>query len=81
MGRQTLGAALAAVLLLAMYPEAQKKAQKEIDDVVGFGRLPDFNDRPELVYVTAFIKEVFRLHPVLPTGQIPILDVHRDWRS
>ncbi|KAJ3532041.1 hypothetical protein NMY22_g7905 [Coprinellus aureogranulatus] len=64
----SVGAALAVFLLLAMHPQVQKRAQKEIDEVVGFGRLPDFDDRPQLVYTTALIKEVFRLHPVLPTA-------------
>jgi cytochrome P450 len=57
-------------LTLAMHPEAQKRAQQEIDEVVGFGRLPDFNDRPQLVYVEALIKEIFRYHQTLPLGII-----------
>ncbi|KAJ2936601.1 hypothetical protein H1R20_g492, partial [Candolleomyces eurysporus] len=55
-------------LALAMHPEVQKRAQKEIDEVVGFGRLPDFNDRPQLVYVDALLKEIFRWHQALPIG-------------
>jgi cytochrome P450 len=51
-----------------MYPEVQKRAQKEIDEVVGFGRLPDFNDRPQLVYLEALIMELLRWHQPAPFG-------------
>ena len=56
------------MLTLAMHPEVQQRAQKEIDEVVGFGRLPDFNDRPKLVYIDALLKEIFRWHQALPIG-------------
>ncbi|KAJ2936602.1 hypothetical protein H1R20_g490, partial [Candolleomyces eurysporus] len=59
---------IAFFLVLAMYPEVQKRAQKEIDEVVGFGRLPDFNDRPQLVYVEALIMEILRWHQPAPLG-------------
>jgi len=51
-----------------MYPEALRKAQVEIDAVVGVNRLPDFNDRPYLPYVNAIIKEMMRWQLVLPLG-------------
>ncbi|KAH9851712.1 cytochrome P450 [Lenzites betulinus] len=51
---------------LALYPEVQKKAQAELDAVVGPDRLPDYNDRDKLVYVNAIIKETLRWHNVLP---------------
>ncbi|KAJ2917369.1 hypothetical protein MD484_g3052, partial [Candolleomyces efflorescens] len=59
---------IAFFLVLAMYPEVQKRAQKEIDEVVGFGRLPDFNDRPQLVYLEAFMMELLRWHQPAPFG-------------
>lgn len=49
-------------------PEAQRKAQEEIDRVVGTARLPTFNDRANLPYVDALVKEVLRWHPVAPMG-------------
>jgi len=49
-------------------PEAQRKAQAEIDKVVGMSRLVDFEDRDGLPYLDAMVKEVLRWHPVLPIG-------------
>jgi cytochrome P450 len=53
---------------MALFPEVQTKAQAEIDQVVGSSRLPQFEDRPNLPYVDAVIKEVLRWHPVTPMG-------------
>ena len=43
-------------MAMAVYPEVQKKAQAEIDAVVGSNRLPDFYYRPSLPYVNAVVK-------------------------
>lgn len=43
---------------MATYPETMKRAQAEIDAVVGRARLPQFNDRSSLPYVRAMVKEV-----------------------
>ncbi len=51
---------------MVLYPEVQRKAQAEIDEVVGKGRLPVFSDEEELPYVQAVLKEVLRWHPVAP---------------
>ena len=40
---------------MILYPEAKKKAQAELDAVIGKDRLPVLGDRPELPYVTAFL--------------------------
>ena len=53
-------------LAMALYPEVQKKAQAEIDIVVGPHRLPDFEDRPFLPYINAIVKESMRWNLVLP---------------
>ena len=55
-------------LVMAMYPDVQKKAQTELDRVVGSGRLPDFNDRPNLPYIEAVVKECLRWHNVATLG-------------
>ena len=54
---------------MALYPEVQKKAQAEIDAVVGTDRLPDFHDRPSLPYINAVLKESSRWNLVLPLGR------------
>ena len=51
---------------MSLYPEVLKKAQAELDAVVGPTRLPDFSDEPELVYVSAIVKEALRWHNVVP---------------
>jgi hypothetical protein len=51
-----------------MYPEVQRKAQAEIDQIVGNSRLPDFSDEAALPYVQAVLKEALRWHPVTPLG-------------
>ncbi len=43
-----------------MYPEIQRKAQAEVDRVIGRDRLPNFTDEPSLPYVAALVKEVLR---------------------
>jgi hypothetical protein len=53
---------------MVLYPEVQRKAQAEIDAVVGKDRLPDFSDRPLLPYVSAVCEEALRWHPVVPLG-------------
>ena len=56
-------------LAMALYPEVQKKAQAEIDAVVGPDRLPEFEDRPSLPYIDAVIKELLRWNLVAPLGE------------
>jgi cytochrome P450 len=51
-----------------LYPESARKAQEELDSVVGQNRLPSFDDISNLPYVNAFIKEIIRWRPVLPLG-------------
>ena len=60
---------------MALYPEVQRKAQAEIDQVVGNSRLPDFSDQDALPYVQAVLKEVLRWHPVTPLGVSPCHDI------
>lgn len=55
---------------MTLYPDVQRKAQAEIDAVVGHDRLPDFQDRERLPYVTALYSEVLRWLPSVPQGQL-----------
>ena len=63
---ETLASIQAFFLAMAQFPEAQKKAQAELDAVVGSHRLPDFSDESALPYVCALVKECLRWHAVLP---------------
>ena len=48
------------ILAMVLHPNVYKKAQAEIDHVVGPERLPDFEDREQLPYLDCVLKEVFR---------------------
>lgn len=63
---------------MAKYPDVQKKAQSELDTVVGPQKLPEFSDRPSLPYVNAIVKETMRWQSVLPLGEcLKFLDSYR----
>ncbi len=53
---------------MVLHPDVQKRAQQELDAVVGSGRLPEFSDRASLPYLNALVKELLRWHPVAPLG-------------
>ena len=55
-------------LAMLVHPEVQKRAQKELDAVIGHDRVPTFADKPRLPYVVAIVKEVLRWRPVTPIG-------------
>jgi len=67
-GDTTLSSVQTLFLAMSLYPEVQKKAQAEIDAVIGPNRLPDFQDRPSLPYINAVVKESSRWNLVLPLG-------------
>ncbi|KAG6908024.1 hypothetical protein DXG01_006443 [Tephrocybe rancida] len=64
----TVSANYSFFLAMALHPEVAKKAQAEIDSIIGNDRLPTFNDRPHLPYVDALSKEVFRWNAVVSTS-------------
>ncbi|KAK7211689.1 hypothetical protein V2G26_018867 [Clonostachys chloroleuca] len=55
-------------LAMIRFPEVQRKAQEEIDRVIGTHRLPSFEDREKLPYVQAVFLEALRWWAVLPLG-------------
>lgn len=55
-------------LTMLLYPQVQRKAQEEIDSVVGTHRLPTFSDRENLPYLNAIVKESIRWWPIAPMG-------------
>ena len=60
------------------FPEVQRKAQAEIDAIVGRDRLPAFTDAPRLPYVQAIIRETLRYRPSVPF-LIPHSATKEDW--
>ncbi|KAF8076044.1 cytochrome P450 [Lyophyllum atratum] len=64
----TVSAIYSFFLAMTLHPEVARKAQAEIDTVIGNDRLPTFEDRPHLPYLDALVKEVFRWNAVVPTG-------------
>ncbi|KZS94052.1 cytochrome P450 [Sistotremastrum niveocremeum HHB9708] len=56
------------LIAMLLYPEAQKKAQVELDKVLQHERLPTFEEMESLPYITAIVKETLRWRPVSPAG-------------
>ena len=56
------------VLAMCQSPNVLKKAQEELDRVVGDTRMPTFDDESNLSYVRAIIKELLRWRPVNKFG-------------
>ena len=65
---QTIAGLNAFVLMMCLHPQAQKRAQQEIDEVVGNDRLPGFADMADLPIVGACVKETLRCWTVAPLG-------------
>ncbi|OTB01703.1 hypothetical protein M426DRAFT_323208 [Hypoxylon sp. CI-4A] len=53
------------------------RAQGHIDRVVGKGRLPTYEDRPNLPYIDAIVEELLRWRPIAPAG-IPHMTKYED---
>ncbi|KAH9894789.1 CyP450 monooxygenase [Cubamyces lactineus] len=64
----TLSAVQTFFLAMGSYPDVQRKAQVELDAVVGHDRLPTFADHDSLPYVSALVKECLRWRVVAPLG-------------
>ena len=58
---------------MLLHPDIQRRAQEEIEQVVGKCRIPDLSDREALPYVNAVLQETFRYVP-LPPRQPPWFD-------
>ena len=55
-------------LAMALNPHVVKKAQEQLDRVLGGERLPDFSDQEDLPYISAIIKEAYRWGCSSPIG-------------
>ncbi|KAJ8440605.1 hypothetical protein Cgig2_031022 [Carnegiea gigantea] len=51
---------------LVLHPDVQSTVHDELDKVVGRSRAVEESDLPSLLYLTAVIKEVLRMHPPGP---------------
>jgi hypothetical protein len=59
-GQQTWSTILTFILAMTLFPGKQRKAQEEIDTIIGQSRLPEFSDRESLPYLDCLMQEVFR---------------------
>ncbi|EMD35207.1 hypothetical protein CERSUDRAFT_107188, partial [Gelatoporia subvermispora B] len=70
-GAETTAAVLSWIMLaIVCHPEVQRKAQEELDRVVGKERMPTFEDYENLPYVRAIVRETLRWRPVDPVGLV-----------
>ncbi|KAJ7931239.1 cytochrome P450 [Mycena leptocephala] len=70
-GAETTPSALTSfILAMALNPKVQDRAQLEIDSLLTAipTRLPKFEDRVRLPYISAIVKEVWRWNPSVPLG-------------
>ncbi|KAJ7250654.1 cytochrome P450 [Mycena rebaudengoi] len=78
-GAETTSGQMSWFLVAAiLFPECQKRAQEEIDRVVGRDRLPTFKDFEHLPYLRAYVKETLRWRGVDPLG-VPHRLCQDDW--
>lgn len=56
------------IFVMMAFPEAQKRAQEEIDRVTGGTRLPALSDREQMPFVDAIVSEVLRWLTIAPMG-------------
>lgn len=62
-GHETTALALSwTFYLLSEHPDARRKLEAEVDEVLG-GQTPTFADIPDLVYTTMVVEESLRLYP------------------
>ncbi|KAJ7885199.1 cytochrome P450 [Mycena olivaceomarginata] len=89
-GAETTPSALTSfILAMALNPEVQDLAQAEIDALLTDSksqraiptRLPTFDDRTRLPYVSAIVKEVWRWNPSVPLGLPHVVTQDDEYRG
>ena len=55
-------------LAMSLNPKAMRRAQAEVDAVVGRERLPTCSDAQHMPYVVALVRELLRWKPPAPIG-------------
>ena len=53
---------------MVLNPHVMRRAQEQLDQVVGRERLPEYSDMGSLPYISAIIKELLRWNPPAPLG-------------
>ncbi|KAI0700086.1 cytochrome P450 [Cytidiella melzeri] len=66
------------VLAMTLYPDVMAKAQAELDTVIGRERAPTFEDKANLPYIRAMVRETLRWRPVGPLA-VPRQTTEDDW--
>ena len=66
---------------MILYPECQKRAQAELDAVIGTDRHPTLADRSKLPYLEAMWKELLRWHPPVPLALPHIVGEEDDYKG
>ncbi|PSR75211.1 hypothetical protein PHLCEN_2v9252 [Hermanssonia centrifuga] len=65
---QTANTLCTFVLAMTLHPDVLQRAHAELDSVVGRNRAPTFEDKLDLPYIDAIVKEVLRWRPIAPLG-------------
>lgn len=74
----TTSTMLTFVLAMCLNPDVQRKAQEEIDRVVGHDRYPDWSDEGNLPYLAAIVNETLRWRPAFALGGPPHAPIEDD---
>jgi cytochrome P450 len=67
---ETVSSMTSLFLALVLFPQVQRRAQAELDVVIGRDQLPTFDDRSRPPYIEALCKELMRWQMVTPIGTI-----------
>ncbi|THG93114.1 hypothetical protein EW026_g8029, partial [Hermanssonia centrifuga] len=62
----TAGTLCTFILAMTLHPDVQRRAHAELDSIVGRDRAPSFEDKQNLPYIDAVVKEVLRWRPSAP---------------
>ena len=65
-GSQSISLAMSFWMAMILNPRIQKKAQAELDAVIGKNRLPTNKDKADLPYIRSIMAEVSRWAPPVP---------------
>ncbi|KAI0792987.1 cytochrome P450 [Irpex lacteus] len=66
------------VLAMLNYPDVMRKAQSELDAVIGRDRVPTLEDADNLPYIRAVVRETLRWRPPSTLG-VPHLSTEDNW--